>query len=930
MGRADGGGVAVARSKASRETEPTTVSCARRSSVDYGSEWLKVAVVNPRPGQSPITIAINEISKRKSPALVAYVRGEALASEEAAGMLVRYPDRVYARLRDLVGKPMPAAQALLNASYLPYELVRDEERGTCKIKTHDGEVLHPEELMAMLFNYVRTLAESHSKSIIKNVVITVPAYFGQSQRQAILDAAQIADINVMSLVNEHAGVALQYGIDKDFSNASRDIVVYDVGANSAYAAVLHFSAYAVKERGKPVTSNQFQVKAIRWDATLGGQTMEARLVEHFATEFNEKLGSGADVRSSPKAMAKLKKEVKRTKEILSANVDAPLSVEGLFEDRDFRTTISREKFEELCADLWPRALAPVKDVIADANLTMQDIHSIELIGGATRVPKLQQVLSQFVGDKGLARHLDADEAMALGASLVAANLSDGFKLNRKIGMVDGLPYAVHLQLENATDETITVGGGGPQLLFPRLKRLPTKIIKPLKGQSEDFVVRLQYDSNDALPPGIASEEIATYSITGVANATAKYSSYNLSQPIKLNMHLALTRSGLASLEKVEAVVEIQEWIEVPVLIKNETQPVNATIVANATEDGSSNITDTGSATAFDEEDSKDEEGAGETAGGLLQPMDMTASENETTVAPTVEMKRKLRKRTIRIPLTIKDLSSSEVRGLSVEAIQRGRERLEILRMKAASKRETEEAKNSLESYIFATLDKLEAGNENGVNKVSTEDQRNEFRAKMSEVEDWLYAEGDNANATEFRARLASLKGVGDQIFFWVEELTARPAGVEAFKGAAAEVRQTIDEMANTKPWINDTDKAKVLEEVEAAESWLTEKVKEQERTPLDKPPVFTSAEVLRKMGMLMEKTAKLSRIPKPRPKPSPKLDVNSTVGANSTNATLGGAEGMNATATGDEAAAAGAGATGRQGEQEEAAGSGAEAGHDEL
>lgn len=229
--------------------------------LDFGSESIKVSVVNPRPGQSPIEIAINEMSKRKSPALVALTAGERLLSEEAAGIVARYPDRVYSRSRDMIGRPVEDVISLVKENYLPYEIVTDEERNTAKVAIHDGSAEYTvEELVAMVLGYAKKLAEMHSKTVIKDAVVSVPPYFSQSQRQALLDAGAIADVNIMALIAEHAGVALQYGIDKDFSNATKNVVFYDMGANSVYAALVHFSSYTTKDRGKNTTANQFLVR----------------------------------------------------------------------------------------------------------------------------------------------------------------------------------------------------------------------------------------------------------------------------------------------------------------------------------------------------------------------------------------------------------------------------------------------------------------------------------------------------------------------------------------------------------------------------------------------------------------------------------------------------------------------------------------------
>lgn len=227
-------------------------------SIDLGSEWLKVAVVNLKPGQPPISIAINEMSKRKSPNLISFQSGIRLIGEESAGLIARYPDKVYAQIRDLIAKPYNYSKQKFDSFYLPYQIVEDS-RGVAAIKTDDGEVYSLEEMLAMILSYSLDLAEFHSKVAVRDAVISVPAYFGQSERKAVIQAAQLAGVNVLSLINEHSGAALQYGIDKKFANDSKYVVFYDMGATSTYAALVYFSAYDTKDYGKTLSANQFQV-----------------------------------------------------------------------------------------------------------------------------------------------------------------------------------------------------------------------------------------------------------------------------------------------------------------------------------------------------------------------------------------------------------------------------------------------------------------------------------------------------------------------------------------------------------------------------------------------------------------------------------------------------------------------------------------------
>lgn len=814
-------------------------------SIDLGSESMKVAVVHLKPGQSPISIAINEMSKRKSPALVAFNGGDRLVAEEAAGISARYPDKVIVQARDMVGKSYDQVKALADSLYLPYDIVEDS-RGAAGIRVdNDGRTVYSvEELVSMILSYGRHLAEYHTKVPIKDAVISVPPFFGQAERNGIIQAAQLAGINVLSLINEHSGAAIQYGIDKDFSNASRHVVFYDMGSNSAYAALVYFSAYTTKEYGKSVSVNQFQVKDVRWKANLGGQTMEMRLVEHFADEFNRQVGNGIDVRKSSKAMAKLKKQIKRTKEILSANTEAPLSVESIYEDRDFRSTITRQKFEELCGDLFEEALLPVKEILKHSGLKVEDLYAVELIGGATRMPKLQAMLQEFLGRKDLDKHLDADEAVVLGSALHAANLSDGIKLTRKLGMIDGATYGIILEL-NSPD--LDNEEGNQQVLIQRMKKLPSKAFKSVK-YSKDFEVSLLYDPSDILPPGVSSAKIATYHVSGLTDTYTKYATRNLSAPIKTNLHFSLSRSGLVSFDRAETVIEVSEWVDVPV--KNLTAENSTLILSNTSSESSTSPT------------SSSEKEEGNLSGEGFEN-NTTTPEKETQESKPITEK-KLRKRTFRVPLKVTDVTDGPGRSLSKESLAEAGVRLFDLNQKDAERKRTAELKNSLEEYIYSTKEKLDSSED--IEKVSTQEQRNSFKDKLDEAQEWLYMDGEDASAAEFQEHLDSLKTIGGEIFFRLKELSARPVAVIYVRKYLDGLHKTLDEWEKNKPWIGQSFKDEILNEADKIKKWLDENEARQAKTPGYMVPIFTSDEVYGKIEKLQDKVFKISKMPKPKPK----------------------------------------------------------------
>ncbi|XP_044404029.1 heat shock 70 kDa protein 17 [Triticum urartu] len=810
------------------------------ASIDLGSEWLKVAAVHLAPGRAPIAVAINEMSKRKSPALAALADGNRLAGEEAAGITARHPAKVFSRMRDLLAKPFPYVRALADSLFLPYDLVQDA-RGAAAVRADDGQVYTVEEIVAMVLHYASGIADAHVGLPVRDAVVAVPPYFGQAERRALTQAAQLAGFNVLALVNEHAGAALQYGIDKDFSNESRHVIFYDMGSGSTYAALVYYSSYSAKEFGKTVSVNQFQVKDVRWNSKLGGLEMEMRLVNYFADQFNKQLGNGDDIRQSPKAMAKLKKQVKRTKEILSANTAAPISVESLYNDIDFRSTITREKFEELCADLWEQALTPIKDVLTHSGMKIGDIYAVELIGGATRVPKLQAKLQEFLGRSELDKHLDADEAIVLGASLHAANLSDGIKLNRKLGMIDGSTYGFVFEIDGpdyVKDESTD------QVLVPRMKKMPIKLFRSIR-HTKDFDVSLSYDKASELPPGVSSHKFAEYAISGLAETSEKYGSRNLSAPIKANLHFSLSRSGIISLDRAEAVIEITEWVEVPK--KNVTLETNTTDETLSAESGTTDSTT----------DSKENSSSGSDA-------DNTSTTNDETNVQDTITEKVLKKRTFRVPLKVTEKTAGPASTLSKELYSEAKSRLDVLNKKDAERRRTAELKNNLESYIYSMKEKLEESTD--MLAVSTEQERESFTEKLSEVQDWLYMDGEEAQANEFQERLDQLKAMGDPILFRMSELKARPAACGSARLYLTELQKIVKNWETSKPWLPKKRVDEVVSEADKLKAWLEEKETLQKSTPAHSSPAFTSEEVYQKVLALQNKVSSVNRIPKPKPK----------------------------------------------------------------
>lgn len=355
---------------------------------------------------------------------------------------------------------------------------------------------------------------------------------------------------------------------------------------------------------------------------------------------------------------------------------------------------------------------------------------------------MQEVLTGYVGAQALARHLDSDEAVVLGASLRAANLSDGIKLNRKLGMVDGASYGIEMKLDGAILES-----KDQSLLVPLHKNLPSKMGRTLKNQLKDFKVTLSYEKDGPLPPSISSPDIAVYEVKGVAEAVEKYKNHNQSAPMKTVMHFSLDRNGVVNLDRAEQVVEVSEWVDVVDPVSNITA-----LLANLTANGS--VLDmNGTGSDFNLTKLLNENGNGTDSTGP---------------------KQKLRKRILRVPLKLTDVTEGPARSLSSKDITNAIQRLEKTNAADAQKRAMEAAKNNLESYIYSAKDQLETLIES--DKESSQSERDSFMEKLAEAQDWLYLDGEDAGVSEFQTRLDALKSLWNSMFKRAEPVKEESEG----------------------------------------------------------------------------------------------------------------------------------------------------------
>lgn len=571
--------------------------------VDLGTLYMKVALVQRG---APLEIVTNFHSKRKTEQMILFDSGTRFYGADASSLLARKPLKTPVQMTLMLGRDEehPCVKTLEERHH-PVLPQYNETRSGLSMSV-DNQDFTPEELVAMVLNHAKDMTQAYAgelgkdaKTAPRECVLTVPAFSTIHERRALLDAAQLADLNVLGLLEENTAAALHYAMDKQFPDPKL-FVFYNMGGSSVQVSVVRLHNYNITSGlgAKPKTVGALEILSKSWDSTLGGQSFDQRIVEYLADEFNtqwddkRKDGAKKDIRTIPRAMTKLRLQANKVKHVLSANMEIPIFMDSLYDDCALNTHMTRQKLEELCADLVVRATKPVYDALGFANISLNDVDGIEMIGGGMRIPRVQADLKKTLNDIELGMHINADESMALGAAFYGANISTAFRV-RHVGLLDVNPYPIAITLKELEEETKIKGffggakkeggenDGNPWGKHATILKAFGKLgVKKTIAFTHDRDIHcaLDYEESDTLPEGTPLA-LDRWNVSGVADFANEMEEKRLGKP-KIALQFQLTESGLTALLKAEATVEeiymVEEEVEVEVDEDETTKATNVT------------------------------------------------------------------------------------------------------------------------------------------------------------------------------------------------------------------------------------------------------------------------------------------------------------------------------------------------------------------